>query len=655
MKRFFGVMKDFFKSVNGFIWAFVLLFVVFFSTGLATLGTTATTGESATLAAGKAMTFNVSSSTSAKLDSIYINVGTIYVQQGQTAKVTVKYSTSASSTTSWTTVGGEQKLANVYSNAQNAVSGINYNWHCVAKGLNRSDVKRISISSDQPLDLNEIVCFDAKGEKMNITAYTTNSVYKSGEIEKAFDAQGSFSSNKSAYYNLTQDEAYFMISADNVLNGDQAPSDGYFIMDRDYNFLATAFVSASVSIFGESAFALRFPSFIATSCLLVFVYLFARALTRSEKYGFIIALFAALGGTFLSVGRMGTPVAIVASALMASLYFMYKFFSKGILSAHVIKGGLNVLFSGLFAAVALSIDATAVLPIIGILVLFGFGMRRQHLAYKVMLAKTEGMDESTVNAAGETVVVNKAANKAKADYAAKTRVCYGFVALSLVAVFVFLLLGAIVCYSAYVRSYNANGVSFLEVIVRGGVLSIRTSNMTLYTAGNVASVFAWFLPIHAATVYGGAGSGNYLAWSVLPNILLVVACFAAFVAVTVKVILDFVKKNSDKEALRLRRAYIILLGGMVAVMLAAIVRNYANVSLSMLFFVLYLCFIPLAMSAYAKGKAKLALNIVFWCVVALSAVIFLLSIPSVFGFSISSGASKMFTWMSLSGNPFFKI
>jgi hypothetical protein len=177
----------------------------------------------------------------------------------------------------------------------------------------------------------------------------------------------------------------------------------------------------------------------------------------------------------------------------------------------------------------------------------------------------------------------------------------------------------------------------------------------LYTAGNAASVFAWFLPIHAATVYGGAGAGNYLAWSVLPNILLVVACFAAFVAVTVKVILDFVKKNSDKEALRLRRAYIILLGGMVAVMLAAIVRNYANVSLSMLFFVLYLCFIPLAMSAYAKGKAKLALNIVFWCVVALSAVIFLLSIPSVFGFSVSSGASKMFTWMSLSGNPFFKI
>ena len=63
---------------------------------------------------------------------------------------------------------------------------------------------------------------------------------------------------------------------------------------------------------------------------------------------------------------MGAPYALVACFLVASLYFMYRFFSKGISSQHIVKGGLNVLFSGLFAALALAMNTLAIFPAAGI-------------------------------------------------------------------------------------------------------------------------------------------------------------------------------------------------------------------------------------------------------------------------------------------------
>lgn len=143
----------------------------------------------------------------------------------------------------------------------------------------------------------------------------------------------------------------------------------------------------SVVIFGDSPFALRLTPFLATCATLLFVYLLGSLLFKDEKYGFIFAFIFAVGGLATTVGRMGAPYALVSCFLVASLYFMYRFFSKGISSQHIVKGGLNVLFSGLFAALTLAMNTLAIFPAAGILTLFGFGMRRQKLAYQNALLK----------------------------------------------------------------------------------------------------------------------------------------------------------------------------------------------------------------------------------------------------------------------------
>ena len=172
-----------------------------------------------------------------------------------------------------------------------------------------------------------------------------------------------------------------MTSIHTVLGGGEITSESVYNVDRDFNSLATVLLLPSVAIFGDSTFALRLTPFLATSATLLLVYLFASLLFKDEKYGFIFSLIFAFGGLATTVGRLGAPYALITCFLVASLYFMYRFFAKGISSERIIKDGLNILFSGLFAALALAMNFLTIIPVAGILILFAFGMRRQKLAY----------------------------------------------------------------------------------------------------------------------------------------------------------------------------------------------------------------------------------------------------------------------------------
>ena len=75
-----------------------------------------------------------------------------------------------------------------------------------------------------------------------------------------------------------------------------------------------------------------------------------------------------------------------------------------ILEERIIKDGLNILFSGLFAALALAMNFLTIIPVAGILILFAFGMRRQKLAYINELNKSASRirTEAAVNAEAES-------------------------------------------------------------------------------------------------------------------------------------------------------------------------------------------------------------------------------------------------------------
>jgi hypothetical protein len=303
---------------------------------------------------------------------------------------------------------------------------------------------------------------------------------------------------------------------------------------------------------------------------------------------------------------MAAPYAFVASALVASGYFMYLFFAKGISSNRVYKDGLNVLFSGIFAAFAMAMDTAAVFPVLGILALFAFGLRRQKLDYQLSLKKTEGKEETVTTQAGETLTVNKAERGVKAKYSEKKRVtwCYAVLSFVLTSV-ILLLLAAILCYPAAIRANDNTDSGFIMHILKGAWFALRSGAAAPFGEANASNVWAWLLPIKSATIYtgvNGVAAGKHLVWNVMPNLVINGLSLVALIGVTVKVSIDIAKGNKDKKALRLRRRYFILLGGLAAAMLGGCLKLYATPVYALFFSVVYTAFLPLAATLVAEEE-----------------------------------------------------
>ena len=646
------------KKITAYTWAFILVILTFFTVGMFTLGSTKTTGKAMTVLQNETVYYEIEkdgTKASDTIDSIYVNIGAIHADPATDAKITVKTSNSSTSTApskaSWTTFGDTITVRSGVDNPSS--SSMMYNWVKVASGLSKSSYK-VSFTSNVPMDLNEIVVINKSGEMVTLKGYSINTAYTAEELSYTVDAQENFTRfineegkvelSNNAKENLAQEEAYYMSSVQNVLAGN-AKYDALFTLDGNFNYLATILMTPSVALFGNSAFALRLPAFIATCLLIVFAFLLVKELTKREDLAFYFSLVLTFGGLATTVGRFGAPYVMVASAIVASAYFMYRFFAHGISNSDMLGGVLSIFASGLFAAVAVAMDITALLPIAGVAVIYAFALRRQKQAHVLALEK----------AANEKAIARE--NNA---YSTKVRLSYGLPVLSFVmGTVILVLLSAVLCYSAYVRAMNNTEISFLTMLWQGVKASARDNGVTAYTATN-ASVLSWFIPFKPAALFTGvvgAEEGAYVGWHVLPNIVAIVGAFAAFVACTVKVILDIVDKKKDKMTLRLRRGYIVLLSGMVLALVAGLIRGNASALSSMLFHVFYLGFLALAATLLPQGETtqeKTLVSVVCLVFVAVVAAVFIMALPAMYGFTITANRAGLFNWMSLFSNGFFK-
>ena len=155
----------------------------------------------------------------------------------------------------------------------------------------------------------------------------------------------------------------------------------------------------------------------------------------------------------------------------------------------------------------------------------------------------------------------------------------------------------------------------------------------------------------------GVASGKYLGWHVLPNIVATAGTLIAFFGVAVKIVLDIVAKNNSKEALRLRRGAIVLFSGMVAAMLAGWAHGNVSAVSGLLFQVLYLGFLPLAATLLPTANTKSEKvwhNVLFGSAVAVVLAVFILSLPALYGYTVTTTGAKVFGWMSILSNGFFR-
>lgn len=651
-------MKAFLKKISKLTWAFIILFALFFTVGISTLGCARTTGDSFVLQRGKTAYFTLTIDSEEKLDGIYAKVDNFYAA-GEDVKITINTATtSAPTTSSWvsanavsTVIESAKGDAAQYARAQN--------WLALGKDLGRA-AKSISITTDKSVEIKEIVCVNEQGERIAIKAYRPSSgsnLIAAAELTPAYDAQKSFTLSENSYYNFTAEEAYYLNSVKNLMAGNKYVSGGKYVLNQNFNYLATVLMVPSVAMFGDSVFALRLPAFLATCTLLIFAYMFARAFFKNEKHAFIFAILLCVGGMVTSIGRMAAPYAFVASALVASGYFMYLFFAKGISSNRVYKDGLNVLFSGIFAAFAMAMDTAAVFPVLGILALFAFGLRRQKLDYQLSLKKTEGKEETVTTQAGETLTVNKAERGVKAKYSEKKRVtwCYAVLSFVLTSV-ILLLLAAILCYPAAIRANDNTDSGFIMHILKGTWFALRSGAAAPFGEANASNVWAWLLPIKSATIYtgvNGVAAGKHLVWNVMPNLVINGLSLVALIGVTVKVSIDIAKGNKDKKALRLRRRYFILLVGLTAAMLGGCLKLYVSPMYSFFFHVIYTAFLPLAATLIPEGLTKTKqtlLEVLIWAIVGGSAVFFALTLPSTWGIVVADGYARIMRFLCLINN-----
>lgn len=550
------------KKISVSVWAFVLLLVAFFTAGAFALGTVKHTGKSLACLENKTAYYTVDMANDELLAAVYLNIGEVYLPEGGEGNVYVKYSTSSTSTSNWKRVAPPVAVGHADS----------YNWLCFASGKDLKNIKRLSFYADCNLDLNEIVCLNASGEIIALSVGkngTSGTDYDDEAVAKSIDNQEDFHRGTNAYYAYTQEEGRTLASVQNILKGTEVTEGSIYRLASGYNYLASLLTLPAVAVFGVSPFSLRITPFIALCVGVAFLYLIAKELLKKDVY----ALYFGAAGVVAAatVLRSAGATAYASSALLGAAYFALRFFTRGISSKRIVKGGLNVLFAGVFAAFALAIDTTAIFGVLGVLAILALGLVRQKTAFKLALQKA-------VESGAET-------DKIRYDHEYKTRVSLCFAALSFIVVtFALILLSAVVCYPAILRTY-------------GSSTGFGTAMWLGVKAG-------WWNK-------GVGGRINLLKWTVGAgaSVALRIACIGglvAFAAATALVVVGFVQKTSDKKTLRVRRAYFLLLGALVTTALSWLVKGGVPAIPSALFMTAYLAFFPLAGAAARalKGGKK---------------------------------------------------
>ena len=633
------------KRLGIFDLLFAILLAVFFVVGACTCGSFVSTGKSMIVRGGNenVAVFQVESSTPAKAKSVHLHIGTIFKNVGDTINVAV-HRTGVTNPTAVPGInfGGEQTVANVHSD-KNGVTATNFRWVSIVLEEER-DVTFLSVESNADFVLNELVLCDVKGNVIPLKVskiWTKGYANPNATLSAALDAQNSLALGKSARNIFTQEEAYTMLAVQNMLLGSDYYADQIYHLDGRWNFIATALYVPGVAIFGGATGGLRITSLLFVTVGILAAYLLCRRLFKSAKYSFALAAMLCVSGLTFSAATHGVAYAPLFALILLSAALAFKFFSVGVDDKHPVKTALPVLFSGLCAALAISIDVFSIIPTLGVAAIFVLGVVRQKQAHKYALEKIDGSAE-------EVAALTK---KQNALHAYKQKLTIAFGAISVVAgCFLFLLLGGAIGHFSAVRVLDnpADPKLSLWSILLCGIRSAVGGNATQFTAQNATIPLAFLLPLKSATLFE-EGAAQKLAFI---NPVLSIAAIIAFVFVTVCVVQSFIHKERGRQAARLRRGYFVLLTGSALCLLGVCFAENVSVLSALTALPFIFGFIPLACKTLEEGDWKagaVASQVILYVVLGLSAVLFALCVPAVFGATVSANFAKVFSIVAILG------
>ena len=715
--------KNFFARYSKFTKAAAILVLAFFVVCACTIGGFNSPGKAYYAQADSDIVFYLDydgekQNNLGQLGAVYVNIGAVYESVGTDFKLNFRRSSVSSS--SWLSSNmGNVELGNIYSTAEGGVSGANYNWVKIFDYTAGSTtistsyrIVRLTVPSD--MLINEVVFVDRGGDVIHAVVNASEartligesnwntvkggdkttgdyfrqndrsaSLGKWGDPSRLVDAQHNYTTGSSYYTNFTQDEMYTLMQIDNVLLGSLV-QEGTFVADTDSGPLSVLFPLLGTLIFGKSAFGLRIFSVLFTAAVVALVYIFGRRLFGRDGFAFLAAVLVAGGGLALTVGRLGLAFAPVAFFVLASYYFMYKFFEGGISAERPAKSACgSILASGIFFALAFAADPKAIRAAVGVLVLFVLGAVKQARAHSaaVHAVRQEMLDKNASETSEEAMFANIEACERQedamhAEQLYKNKLTYllfilGFIVATLAVV----MFAALPSYFAYVKLYDPNPANATTGIFSLAGSAIRDAfvlnNITAYTAANASSAFGWLIALKGATLYSAHGDNVYMALNAQLNIGMAITAFVGVLFMTVYAILYAATggKNGQyatEHSPRILRAYLVLILGLVCSLLQYAFIGNVSAAHAFLFDIFYIAFIPLmfyTVYLHDAGEAKMVLGIrmnatakVLAGLLAVYAVVFLLSLPMVFAIPLPPlAASICFGWTTFLNNGFYRI
>lgn len=529
----------------------------------------------------------------ASLASVYVNVGAVYTDIGDTFTLEFRHGNASGSYTNgkFSSAGmGKITLANIYqapadtegeeaSAADTAALGTNYGWvkafDYTEDPVSYSSYRLVRVAASCDMLLYGISFVDTQGEV--IPAYTAEAdvrgffgssywpsyrdLFRANDRSSAYGALGdpaaltdgtAPAAGDTAYSQFTQEEKYTLLQMDNIRLG-SIVADGTYNASTDFGPLAALLPMLGTLVFGVCPFGLRIVPLLCTAGLLAVLYFFGKELLRRPGWGFLLAALTAFGGLALTAGRLGLAYAPIALCVVAAYWCMFRFFRRGVSAAKPAAGACSVLASGLCFALAMALDPKCIFALLGLAGLFAAGMVRQKkkdaaALAKVRAAAAEGEGAAPQNASGAPQNASAAPQGHVSDtaqsYALDTaqsyarRLAWLFAVLGFIAATVaFIALAFLPQYFTYMQLYEADpsapSLGFFTLLFRALGDAFAVSDVTALSAANAASCFGWLIGFKGATLFTAGEGGAYIALNAQANYAMLLVALVGFVWSTV--------------------------------------------------------------------------------------------------------------------------
>ena len=574
------------------------LVLVFFIAGACTIGGFSSPGSAYYLPAEQYIVYYLDfqedeNGDTASLASVYVNVGAVYTDIGDTFTLEFRHGNASGSYTNgkFSSAGmGKITLANIYqapadtegeeaSAADTAALGTNYGWvkafDYTEDPVSYSSYRLVRVAASCDMLLYGISFVDTEGEV--IPAYTAEAdvrgffgssywpsyrdLFRANDRSSAYGALGdpaaltdglAPAAGDTAYSQFTQEEKYTLLQMDNIRLG-SIVAGGTYNASTDFGPLAALLPMLGTLVFGVCPFGLRIVPLLCTAGLLAVLYFFGKELLRRPGWGFLTAALTAFGGLALTVGRLGLAYAPIALCVVAAYWCMFRFFRRGVSAAKPAASACSVLASGLCFALAMALDPKCIFALLGLAGLFAAGMVRQKrkdaaALAKVRAAAAEGEGAAPQNASGAPQNASAAPQGHVSDtaqsYALDTaqsyarRLAWLFAVLGFVAATVaFIALAFLPQYFTYMQLYEADpsapSLGFFTLLFRALGDAFAVSDVTALSAANAASCFGWLIGFKGATLFSAGEGGTYIALNAQANYAMLLVALIGFVCSTV--------------------------------------------------------------------------------------------------------------------------